>query len=209
MARGRTSALAIAAVLVLAACGSDDSSEAATTSTAGAVVTEPTTTDATTSDPPTETAPPATVDTSDDGAAAAGGDIVGQWIADAGDVLRTLTAPFGGEPPDCSGPYVLIFGPDGSWASDIDLTCAIGDLNANGEIGAVGRYTTDGTTLQILDAAPSGALTVAGTPVPIDLEGFFAGYSVPATYTIERDTLTMDLTTPDGIDYTLEFTRLV
>jgi hypothetical protein len=215
MNRAAMAAIAISASLAVAACGSDDPADSITTTSpiaAAVETTEPDTTEPATTEPPADTTPAATGDGSgdgaDDGATAAGSDLVGQWIADVGDVLRTLTAPFGGAPPDCGGPYVIIFGPDGSWASDIDLSCRLGTLDGSGEIGAVGRYTSDGRTFQILDAVPSGALTVAGTPVPIDLDAFFAGFSLPATYTIEGDTLTMDFTTPDGNDHTLQFVRL-
>jgi hypothetical protein len=211
-----TLAVTVSASLVLGACGSDDSSSAAAT-TAVAGTTAPSSTEVTTTDPPTteperaDTTDAASAPTTEPGAApsSAGGDLVGQWVTDAGDILATLTEPFGGAAPACSGPYVLTFRDDGTVAGDIDLSCQVEAISASGELGFTGDYTDDGSSLQVSNSVTQGNMSIGGTPVPLPItDGLFQAFSAPASYTIDGDVLSISFTSPDGVDYTLQFERL-
>jgi hypothetical protein len=220
----RAATLLIAGLGVLAACSGSEASDAgappetsteATTSPAAEPIA---TTDATTDTPTSEAASTSDADSGSGGTdattapttggAPGGGALVGQWIADTGEVLGVLTEPFGGGVPACSGPYVVTFGEDGSFTATIDATCVVGDIEAVGDLGVTGRYTDDGTTLQVSDSAGEGAMTVGGVAMPLPiLDGLTEAFGPPAQYTITGDVLSIMFTSPDGLDYTLEFTR--
>jgi hypothetical protein len=212
--RGVASLLVVALVALSACSGSDDDSASTTTASSATTVT---------SDDPAATAPPAAETTTevettmsdtttvapDDGATTSTGSLVGQWRADSGDVLEILTAPYGATRPACSGPYVLSFGADEWFRANIDLVCTVGALEAVGELSSTGRYTDDGSTFQVVDGVGEGSMTIGGvdTPLPI-ADALIDPFSVPADYTITGDVLSFSFTSPDGNDFTLEFTRV-
>lgn len=136
------------------------------------------------------------------------GALVGDWTADVGEVLAILTAPFGGAPVSCSGPYVISFGEDGSFQAALEPVCVVGDIEATGVLGSTGRYTDDGTTFQVIDNVGEGTMSIGGvvTPLPI-VDGLAEAFGLPAQYTIVGDVLEFSFTSPDGADYTLQFQR--
>jgi hypothetical protein len=201
---------------VVAACSDDDPGSASTDSAPGSDVaatgsstTEPpTATDSGSSDTtePSDTATSTTEPTTSD--APGGGDLVGQWVAETGEILAVLTEPFGGGAPACTGPYVITFGDDGSFAASIDATCVVGEIEAVGDLGITAGYRTDGTTLQVSDSVGEGTMTAGGVAVPLPIvDGLADAFGPPAQYTIVGDVLSLTFTSPDGIEYTLEFTR--
>ena len=220
MAGHRVASVLLAGVVLLAACSDDDPPDSGAVTTADSSTTtsggdssattlpddgtgsddDAATTDDSTAEPST-TAAPST-------APASTGALIGDWTADTGDILAVLTTPFGGSAPACSGPYVISFGEDGSFSAAIDTTCVVGDIEAVGNIGSTGTYTDDGTTFQVVDAVSEGSMMIGGvaTPLPI-VDGLTEPFGVPADYTITGDVLSFTFTSPDGIEYTLEFSR--
>ena len=210
----------VAALLVSAAfvgaCSDDDPSSAGADSapTSDAAATESSTTVSSTDTDPgasDTTEPPETTATTaapTTAPAADGGDLVGQWVAETGEILAVLTEPFGGGVPGCTGPYVITFGDDGSFSASIDVTCVVGDIEAVGDLGITGTYSADGTTLQVTDTAGEGTMTAGGIAVPLPIvDGLAEAFGPPAQYAIVGDVLSLTFTSPDGIEYTLEFTR--
>ena len=210
--RRRVAAVLILGTLVVGACSDDDSSGASTSdavATTSTAAESPTATDSGSSDTtaPSDTTPE-TTEPSTSPAPAGGGDLVGQWVADTGEILAVLTEPFGGGAPACTGPYVITFADDGSFAASIDATCVVGEIEAVGDLGITASYSTDGTTLQVSDSVGEGTMTAGGVAVPLPIaDGLAEALGPPAQYTIVGDVLSLTFTSPDGIEYTLEFTR--
>jgi hypothetical protein len=211
--RRRVIAALIVGTMVIGACSDDDSSGTSTDSTPSS---EPATTEssttvasgATDTDASDTTEPPDTASATTEPSTTAGGDLVGQWVADTGEILTVLTEPFGGGAPACTGPYVITFGDDGSFTAGIDATCVVGDIEATGELGITGSYTTDGSTLQVVDTLGEGTMTAGGVAVPLPIvDGLAEAFGPPAQYAIVGDVLSLTFTSPDGIEYTLDFTR--
>ena len=218
--RRRVAAALILGTLVVGACSDDDSSSASTSdavATTSTAAESPTDTEAdvgTDTDVGTETdttePSDTTADTTDVATTvpAGGGDLVGQWVADTGEILAVLTEPFGGGAPACTGPYVITFADDGSFSASIDATCVVGEIEAVGDLGITASYSTDGTTLQVSDSVGEGTMTAGGVAVPLPIaDGLAEALGPPAQYTIVGDVLSLTFTSPDGIEYTLEFTR--
>jgi hypothetical protein len=199
----------LAAACALAACGSGDSSDGggATTSVGPTGTTASTETESTESSTTEATA--VTGSTIPDDTGSSGSDLVGQWEAEAGDILQTLTAPFGGGAPECNGPYLITFGDDGTFGGDVEVTCTVEVLTAVGEFTIEGQYTAEGGTLEVTDSVVQGGMTVDGTPLPLPIDdGLAQPFAAPAQYEIDGDQLRIGFTAPDGTDYTLEFTRV-
>lgn len=65
----------------------------------------------------------------------------GVWVADARQVFEAFTGPYGGAGGiDCSGPYTITFGTDGSFALDVSATCRFGDRVGTGSGSLRGSY---------------------------------------------------------------------
>jgi hypothetical protein len=211
--RRRVIAALIVGAAVFAACSDDDpSSDGAPSSDVAAAGSSTTVSLGTTDTGASDTAEPpdTTTATTEPSASAstADGDLVGQWVADTGEILAVLTEPFGGGAPACTGPYVITFGDDGSFSASIDATCVVGEIEAIGDLGITARYSTDGSTLQIVDSVGEGTMTAGGVAVPLPIvDGLAEAFGPPAQYTIVGDVLALTFTSPDGIEYTLEFTR--
>jgi hypothetical protein len=124
---------------------------------------------------------------------AGGGDLVGTWVADAGDLLAANTANLGGVPGmDCSGPITLEFAPDGGFAQRGDASCSIGGMTASLNIETTGRYQTSGGTLTVTESSTTGTMEVGGASQPADV-GFGEG---EGTYEVRGDTLTVTFSDP-------------
>lgn len=138
--------------------------------------------------------------------------LVGTWTADVGEILRILTAPYGGAGgASCSGPYVLAFGEDLSFSATIDGECRLADSSGTFTAQFTGTYADTGTEFTVANIAGAGeaVVEIAGQRVPIPLlDGFRQSLSRPTPYTITGDELTFSFTAPDGNRFTFSYTRV-
>lgn len=131
--------------------------------------------------------------------------IVGTWVTTFQAALDAGTAPFGGTPMSCDGPYSITYADDGTFAGGSSATCTLGDETALLELTFSGTYEADGTNLSVTSFSASGTVTMDGLtmdapfPPPATAKG-------SGTYTIVGATLTVHIPTSAGT-VSLSYTR--
>ena len=129
--------------------------------------------------------------------------LVGTWESTLDEIMAANLAPYGGMPAgsfSCEGPYILIFGADGSFEGHYEGACRFFDKTGNASGSANGTYMDQGTnfTLQGVSASGGGSIDIEGMPPLPSLFNQFTAATAPIPYTIEGDRLTYSFTTPDG-----------
>jgi len=189
MARFKLNVLAAALAaffLVAAGCGSDDESSTTTTNSAGSETESTTTT--------TEAA----VDTS--------GALVGEWTAEAQDIIGANTSNLGGVGGDimCTGTLHLTFNADGTFENTGEVVCTVAGASATGAITSTGNWTAGSEgNITISETVSSGTLTMGPVELPIE-----AGMSDGEfEYSIDGDQLALTFTDPNVGTVTQMWTR--
>jgi hypothetical protein len=168
---------AVAALLLLGACGSDTDSEGGAS--------ESSTTEATAS----TTSSTAESTTTTRAATDEGADLVGTWTVSAGDILAANTANLGGTGAmTCDGTITMTFAENGTLSRAGNVACGMGPIQGDGTISTTAEYAvTAPGELTISSTVTLGVLQLGGQEIPFP-DGFGDG---SATYSVAGGTLTL------------------
>jgi hypothetical protein len=93
-----------------------------------------------------------------------GSGLVGVWRADIGGIIIENPSVFAGIQGTCSGPVVLTFNDNGTFAQTLDGRCTFPQgITGTVSVNASGNYGIEGSQIRVTNAVNSGSYTVGGT----------------------------------------------
>lgn len=125
------------------------------------------------------------------------------------ETLAILTAPYGGTPMVCDGPFLVTFRDDGTWATGFDAACVLAETTGSATASLSGTYTYDEETFTVADIVGEGSMTIfeVTQPLPI-VDGYRQGMGSTVPYSVTDDQLTYSYVAPDGNSFTFTLTRV-
>lgn len=134
--------------------------------------------------------------------------LLGQWTADASEVLNANTSNLGGAGAvTCTGPIVLSFHEDDKFNQRGNVTCQVPGTSAqvSGGVDSRGKYSATDSTITFTDTKNLGGITVGGRRIV--LSGWLGSSDSAANYRIAGETLTITFTEAAVGTVTQTYTR--